>query len=133
MLRRRKEKSMKQKLCLVALTLVLGLAIVKPTAVFATNTKTEEAETKKPQNKEGAERYQESLDKWNKLTDTQKKEVYSIMAIKRKADIDLLDKLVELGVIDASDAKAMKSGLEKMYKQMTEKGEFPIMQPKKQR
>lgn len=124
---------MKQRLCLVALTLVLGLTIVQPTAVFATNTQTEQEDTTTSRNNDSADRYQQSVDKWNKLTDSQKQEVFSILANRQKADIALLDKLVELGVIEKADADSMKSGLNRMYKEMTEKGEFPIMRPRNQK
>lgn len=121
---------MKQKLCLVALMLAFGLAIVQPTAVFATNTQTEKADPSTSRNNDSAERFNEAMDKWNKLSDSQKQEVYSILENKHKADIAILDKLVELGIIEKADADAMKSGLDIMYKQMTEQGEFPIMRPR---
>ena len=125
---RRKEIAMKYKLCLVALTLALGLFIAQPAAVLAADTQTEEVDKQGP-NSRRDDGYQAALDQWNKLTEKQKQEVYTILKTKQKADMDLLSKLSELGVLEKSEATAMQSGLQKIYNDMMEKGEFPLMRP----
>ena len=122
---------MKFKLCLVALALSLGLTIAWPTAVLASDTNTQDVD-KRSSCKNGDEKYQAALDKWNKLTDKQKKEVYDILKNKEKTDIELLNKLSQLGVLDKTEATMMQAVLEKMYDNMIEKGEFPIMRPRGQ-
>ncbi len=119
---------MKYKLCLVALTLAMGLFIAQPAAVLAVDTQTEEVD-KQGTNNRRDDGYQAALDKWNKLTDKQKQEVYTILKTKQKADMDLLNKLAEFGVLDKAQATAMQSGLQKLYDNMMEKGEFPLMRP----
>ena len=127
-----KGNTMKAKLCLVALTLALGLAIVQPTAVLATNT--ESTEEKKPNcdRKRNQDFYKDAMDKWNKLTDQQKQEIYKIMESRNKADAQMLDKMAEFGVVDTDVVKQIKAGMDKMYKDMKDKGEFPIMRPRRQ-
>ncbi len=122
---------MKFKLCLVALALSLGLTIAWPTAVLASDTNTQDVD-KRSSGKNGDEKYQAALDKWNKLTDKQKKEVYDILKNKKKTDIELLNKLSQLGVLDKTEATMMQAALEKMYDNMIDKGEFPIMRPRRQ-
>lgn len=124
---------MKYKLCLVALTLAFTLAVAQPTAVLAVDTKTEEVCGSTTGDNSRADTYQAMMDKWNKLTDKQKQEVYTILMEKQKSDMALLDKLGQLGVIDQAETKAMKAGLNKLYNQMMEKGQFPIMIPRKHR
>ena len=119
---------MKYRLCLVALTLAMSLMVVQPVSVLAADTQTEEVDQKGPNDKMGAS-YEAALDKWNKLSDAQKQEVYAILKNKQKADMEVLDKLASLGVIEKTEATVMKAGLEKIYKNMIEKGQFPIMKP----
>lgn len=122
---------MKAKLCLVALTLAFGLAIVQPSAVLATNTETTEDNKPNCDREKNPEYYKAIMDKWNKLTDAQKQEIYKIMESRNQADAQLLDKMAELGVMDADAVKEMKAGIDKMYKEIKDKGEFPMMRPRR--
>ena len=121
---------MRYRLCLVALTIALGLAIAGPATVHATNTTTEESDKRGLGRGKEDQKYQAALDKWNKLTDAQKQEVYTILKNKQKADLEVLNKLVQLGVLDKEDALAMQLGLQKIYNEMMNKGQFPIMRPR---
>jgi len=64
-------------------------------------------------------------DKWDALTDVQREELYSLQDKTVDAQIAVIDKYLELGVIDADTAQAMKDRLIDGQTNMRENGRMP--------
>ena len=71
------------------------------------------------------ERMQFQKDKWKGLTDEQKEELYSLQDKSADAQIAIIDKYLELGVIDEETAQSMKDRLTEGKTFMRENGGMP--------
>jgi hypothetical protein len=64
-------------------------------------------------------------DRWDALTDEQREELYSLQDKTVEAQIAVIDKYLELGVIDAETAQVMKDRLTEGQSNMRENGRMP--------
>lgn len=126
----------KAKLSSFAIAGVIGLASLSPITTLAADTKTEattQTEMKadcKDKKAEFEKKLKVASEKWSSLNQTQKNEVYTLLENKVKESNKVLDKLVELKVLDQSDAENMKTRNTEKYQKMKESGEFPLLRGK---
>jgi ribosomal protein S20 len=127
----------KGKLCSIAFAGFIGLASIGPVTIYAAETNTESvtvSETNKKCSESKSafkEKIKQAKEKWSTLTDAQKQEVYAILEDQMKAESNLMDKLVELGVLEKDDAEMLKSRMTEKFNEMKESGEFPFFQQKR--
>lgn len=70
-------------------------------------------------------------EKWNSLNNKQKSEVYSLIEKEMKAEAKLLDKLVDLGIMNKDDASMLKARMQERFEILKKNGEFPLSRPKR--
>lgn len=117
-----------------AIACIMGCVSLSPVYAFAAETNTESvtlSEKDKSQNqndKKAAfdDAMKKATDKWNTLTAQQKADVYSLIEDEIKSEIKLMDKLVDLGIINKEDASSFKARLMDRFNKLKESGEFPL-------
>ncbi len=126
---------MKHKRYLIVLTLALSLVFAQPVCVLATNAAQTEEVDKRPEKapQDDNKQAQEIIENWNKLTSEQKQEVYSIMEKQQKVKMEMVDKLLQLKVLDENTAKVIKIGMDKAYKKLMEDKKCPMICPRHNR
>jgi ribosomal protein S20 len=123
----------KAKLIIFAAACMLGFAGLSPVTAIAAETNTESAtlsERDKNSSEEKSvirEKMQKANEKWATLTAKQKDEIYSLIEKRMQSDYKVMDKLVEFGVMDKTDATAFKSKMNEKLTKMKESGEFPLL------
>lgn len=125
----------KGRLCSLAIASMLSIISMQPITTFAaeTNSKSETlSEMNRNQEKKAAfeKKMQKAREQWNKLTKEQKDEVYSILENEMTIENQLMDKLVEFGVMDKDDVALLKARMSESFKKMKESGEFPFSKQK---
>lgn len=76
--------------------------------------------------KNDKEDIEQQNEKWTLLTDTQKQEVYKIYNENIQTQIEMIDKYVELGVMDTAEAQIMKSNLQEKQSNTITSGNMPM-------
>lgn len=128
---------LKAKLGSFAIACMIGCASLSPVYAFAAETKTESVTLSKDnqnqRDKKAAfeEAMKKATDQWNSLSDKQKNEVYTLIENEMKAEIQLIDKFAELGIVSKNDATAYKARLMERFSSMKQSGEFPLARPKR--
>jgi 3-hydroxyacyl-CoA dehydrogenase len=124
------------KLFGIAAACVLGLSSVSPAVAYAAEANAESttlSENEKSQ-KGGRAAFEDAMrkavEKWNTLTDNQKAEVYALVEDEMKAEMRLLDKLVELCVMEKNDVSLLKNRMQERFNQLKASGEFPFVKQK---
>lgn len=69
----------------------------------------------------------EMKSRWDALTDAQKAEIFDLNDQKAAIDSQIIDKYVELGIIDAETAESMRSALESQRSDMRTNSRMPII------
>lgn len=64
--------------------------------------------------------------KWESLTAAQKEEIYRINEKDLDAKIELIDKYVEYGIIDSTEAEKLKEGITKIKSEIRSGGKLPM-------
>jgi len=124
---------LKAKLCGFAIAGIIGCATFLPMSAYATETNKESVTLSENNNnhKERKAAFEESMkkanEKWNALTVNQKAEIYALIEEEMKAEMRLLDKLVEYEIISKEDASAVKGHLMSRFSEIKKSGEFPFM------
>jgi hypothetical protein len=72
-------------------------------------------------------------EKWKSLTDSQKAEVYALMDDKADADIKIMEKYHELGIIDDGVLARFKDKMKDKIATIKDSGEFPLFAEKTHR
>lgn len=127
---------LKAKLCSIAIAGIIGLAGISPLHIYAADAGNESvtlSETKSNHREKKAafeKKLKEANEKWNALTDEQKADVYALLEEEIQVRNRLIDKLVELEIMDSNDAKNFKAHMSEGYDKVKESGEFPIVRPK---
>jgi hypothetical protein len=122
----------KTKLCSFALAAVIGFAGISPVSVIAAETNTESVTQSKKDNDHQGKRaaFEEKMkianEKWEALSDKQKKEVFALLENEIKAEIKLMDQLVTFDVLQKEDVEMYKAFMQNRFKQMKENEEFPL-------
>ena len=128
---------LKSKLCGLAIAFTIGCLSYSPMAVLAADTNSESitlSENSQNQQNERAsfdDMLKEASEKWDTLTDKQKAQVYSLLEKEMKAEIKMMDKLADLGVIKKEDAALLKTLMEEKLAEIRKNGEFPLARPKR--
>lgn len=123
----------KAKLFGFAAACILGLGSISPITVLAADTKTESvAVSEKDSNqKDNRAAFDEAMkkanEKWNALSKTQKDQVYTLVENEMKAEVQLFDKLAELGVMEKNDVAVIKTHMLERLNQLKASGEFPFV------
>lgn len=122
----------KTKLFGLSIALMIGCLGISPVNVLAAETNSESVtlseKEKEPKDKKAAfdDSMKKASEKWNSLTDQQKNEVYTLIEDEMKAEIKLMDKLVELGLLKKEDATLLKSRMQERFTELKKNGEFPF-------
>lgn len=126
----------KSKIGSLAIACMIGLVGLNPITAFAAETNTESATlTEMNQNQKDTraafeEKMKKSNEKWNTLTSKQKDEVYALIEKDMETQNQLMDKLVEFGVIEKTDAELIKAHMLDRFNRLKESGEFPFARQK---
>ncbi|WP_312106223.1 hypothetical protein [Lachnoclostridium sp.] len=129
----------KAKLSSFAIAGAIGLASLSPITTVAADTKMEsttQTELKtdckdcKDKKAEYNKKMKAAREKWSSLSQTQKDEVYTLLENNMKENNKVLDKLVELKVLEQSDVDIIKANQATKYQKMKESGEFPLLRGK---
>ncbi len=125
----------RSKLCGVAMASIIGCFSMSPISVVAAETNTETV-TLSESNRENTqtsfdETMKDASEKWNSLNDRQKAEVYSLLEKEIKAEVKLMDKLVDLGIMNKEDASMLKARMQERFNELKKNGEFPLSRPKR--
>lgn len=127
---------LRAKLCSFAIAGIIGCASLSPVNAFADETKSESItlSEKNDSQKDKKAAFEEAMkratEKWNALTDKQKSEVYNLIEDEMKAEMKLMDKLVEFEIISKEDATAFKAHLMTRFKEIKDSGQFPLIRQK---
>lgn len=127
---------LKAKIGSLAIACMLFCGSIGPVCAFAAETNTESItlseNTQNQQDKNAAfdAAMKKATDKWNSLSASQKAEVYALIENEMKAEIKLMDKFVELGIISKEDTTALKARMMDRFSRMKSSGEFPLSRPK---
>jgi hypothetical protein len=115
---------------------MLGISGISPIAAHAAETNAQSTTlSEKEQGQKGGrtafeDAMNKALEKWKTLTDKQKAEVYSLVEDEMKAEMKLLDKLVEHGVMQQKDVTALKNRMQDRFNQLKTSGDFPFVKQK---
>ena len=129
----------KAKLSSFAIAGVIGLASLSPITTVAAETKTEsttqtENKTDGNDSKENKAKFDKKMkaarEQWNSLSQKQKDEVYILLENEIKEHNKILDKLVELNLLEQSDADNYKENQATRYQKIKESGEYPLLRGK---
>lgn len=126
----------KAKLFSFAIASMLGIASMSPISTFAAETNMESVTLSDTSNNHKElkaafeKKMQKANEKWNSLTDKQKNEIYALLESEMQVEINLLDKLVEFGVMEEADATMLKTYMMDKYTKLKESGEFPLYRQK---
>ncbi len=126
----------KAKLYGFAIVGMLGFIGISPITAFAAETNTEsvtqsELNQNEKENKAAFdEKIKKASEKWKTLTAKQKDEVYALMENELQTQINLLDKLVEFGVMEKEDAVILKVRIQENFNKVKQSGEFPLLRQK---
>ncbi len=130
---------LKTRLFGFAIAFMMAIAGVSPAAAFAaatdTDTQTVTQSDKDHEHKGGnralfEERVNKAIQKWDTLTADQKNEVYALLEEEMKAQNKVMDKMVQLGVMDKADAAKIQSERTERFEKLRKSGEFPLMRHK---
>jgi hypothetical protein len=127
---------LKVKLCSFAIACMVGIFGFSPVATLAAQTDpesvtlTEADKTQKDKRAAFEEKMKKASEKWNSLTAKQKDEVYAMIESNMKSESKLMDKLVELGVMDKKDAEILKTNMTEKFNEMKQSGDFPFSRKK---
>lgn len=124
------------KLCALAIACTVGFLGFSQKTAFAADNNTGSvtlSEKEKDQQDKRAEyeaKLNKAYDNWNSLTKKQKDEIYSLLESELKAEIKVMDKLAEYGVLEKEDATAIKVLMIENFNKARESHEFPFARPK---
>jgi len=130
---------LKTKLCGFAIAFMVGFLGFSPIAAAAAETNSESVtlsekknDQKDQKDKRAAfeEKMKQAREKWNTLTAKQKNEVYTLLENEMMIEKQVLDKLVEFGVMDKNDANNLVNRMTQNYNKAKESGEFPFFKQK---
>jgi len=127
---------LKAKLCSIAIAGIIGLSGISPLHIYAADAGNEsvtlsESNTNHRNKKVAFEKkLKEASEKWMALNDEQKAEVYALLEEELQVKNRLVDKLVELEIMDSKDGENFKARMSDSYNKVKESGEFPIIRPK---
>lgn len=121
----------KAKLLLFAVLCMLGLGSINPDRALAADTQNSTAGVCSKNGRDRRTSFDEIMkeanDKWNALDSKQKEEIYALIEQELKIEMQLLDKLVDLGVMRENDVALMKHNMQMRLDNLRAGGEFPFI------
>jgi ribosomal protein S20 len=123
----------KAKLFGFAAACMIGISSINPITVLAadTNSAAVTAPEKDSNQKNNRAAFEDAMkkanEKWNALSRQQKDQVYVLVENEIKAEMQLMDKLVELGVMEKNDVAAFKSHMQDRFNKLKASGQFPFV------
>ena len=128
---------LKSKIYGLAIACAIGCFGISPVNVFAAETNSESVTLSEKDNDQDHKNKKAAFDdamkkaneKWNTLTDKQKKEVYALLENEMKAEIKLIDKLVEFELLGKEDGTLLKTRMQERFTELKKSGEFPFSKP----
>lgn len=124
------------KLFGIAVACMIGFSSISPAIAYAADANAQSTTlSEKDQGQKGGraafeDAMNKALEKWKTLTDKQKAEVYELVGDEMKAEMKLMDKLVELGVMEKNDVAMLKNHMQQRFDQLKASGEFPFVKQK---
>lgn len=125
---------MKYQKLVVAAMAALMLTVSSTSVVLASDTTQTEKDKKGPTEEEKQqwkERMNQAISKWESLSEEQKQEVYQLYDSQREMMNQIMDKYVELGIMNKEDAAKFKQHMEEQAKSMKENGKLPLERPQR--
>ena len=121
----------KAKLLFFAVLCMLGLGSINPDSALAADTQNSTVgvcnKSGKDQRTSFDEIMKEANDKWNTLDSKQKEEIYALVEQELKIEMQLLDKLVDLGVMRKNDVALIKHNMQMRLDRLRASGDFPFV------
>ena len=121
----------KAKLLCFAAICMLGLGSINPGIALAADTQTESVNKSHKERKDNRSYFEEIMknanEKWNTLNNDQKAEIYDLVEKELKIEMQLLDKLVELGVMEKNDVALIKNNMQMRLDNLRATGQFPFV------
>jgi DNA-binding protein Fis len=112
---------------------MLGLGSINPISVLAADTHREAAtvsessSSRKDNRTSFDEVMKKANDKWNTLDKSQKEQVYELVEKELKVEMQLLDKLVDLGVMEKNNVALIKNNMQVRLNNLRSSGQFPFV------
>lgn len=122
----------KAKLFGLAVACILGSGSI-PITVHAADMQTEAAtvsdndRNQKDNKLSFDETMKKANEKWNALSSSQKEQVYALVENEMNAEMQLFDKMAELGVMEQNDVAMIKNRMQDRLNQLKASGEFPFV------
>jgi hypothetical protein len=128
----------KAKLCGFAIACMVGFASISPISAFATETNTESVtlSDKNDQDEKKAafeKKLKLARKNWYSLTEQQRAEVYALVENELKDEIRILEKLVELKVMEKEDVAYLKARMMAHFNEMKDNGDFPLFKQRREK
>lgn len=123
----------KAKLLCFAVICMLGLGSINPSSVMAADTQQkagsgqEITKSKKDNRASFDEIMKNANDKWNRLSNEQKEEIYALVEKELRVEMELLDKMVDLGVMENNDVALIKNNMQMRLDNLRTSGQFPFV------
>lgn len=124
---------LKARLFGFAIACVVAMFGLSPVTAFAAVTDTETVTlSEKDKDHKGnralfEEKMNNAIKKWNTLTAAQKDDVYALLENEMNAHNKILDKLVDLSVMEKNDAMMIKTERTNRFNKLKKSGEFPLL------
>lgn len=120
----------KAKLLSFAVLCMLGLGSMNPGSALANDTQIKSIQESNNSRKDNRTSFDEIMknanDKWNSLDNKQKEQIYDLVEKELKVEMELLDKLVDLGVMNKNDVALIKNNMQIRMDNLRSSGRFPF-------
>lgn len=123
----------KAKLLCFAVICMLGLGSINPGSVLAADTQKkagsgQEISNNRKDNRTSFDEIMKNANaKWNSLSNEQKNEIYDLVEKELRVEMQLLDKMVELGVMEKNDVALIKNNMQMRLDNLRTSGQFPFV------
>jgi Tfp pilus assembly pilus retraction ATPase PilT len=112
---------------------MLGLGSINPGSVLAADTQKkagsgQEISNNRKDNRTSFDEIMKNANaKWNSLSNEQKNEIYDLVEKELRVEMQLLDKMVELGVMEKNDVALIKNNMQMRLDNLRSSGQFPFV------
>lgn len=123
---------MKSKLCSLVIATAIGSIAFVPTKVFAKDTigtsviVSENMNQKKDTKTSFDEKIRKANDVWKSLTNEQRNEIFSMLEEEVNIELNVLNKLVEYGILDKVDGDILSKHLLERFETIKNSEDFPL-------
>lgn len=127
---------LKSKLCGFTIACLAVILSISPVTAYAAEAGTQSvtlSENEKDHKEKRAafeKKLKEAREKWSKLSDRQKNEIYNLLEDELQSKFCVIDKLADFDVIGKEEAEFIKYRMQKKYDKEKQSGEFPLFRMK---